>query len=549
MRRFQGKYFYWLEVVLFFVFIFTGCNQTQKIPTGGDIWGYPDASISTPGQGTGPGQTPSITPIPVPSITPISFPAPVITAVTPNSGSVGTQITIAGNNFGDTQGSSVVTFNGTAALPTDTVLWTNTQIVIKIPAGATTGNIQITVNNKVSNGFYLDVLFSGGPTIISLSATSGKIGSEVTIQGMNFGDDENKGVITFNGVAVHNQTTVTHNPITGELETIIIVNILRWTNTHITIKVPTYALSGEVKVTVNSITSNGVFFQVLNEDGSPAGPPATITSLSPNSGYYGTQVTINGSGFGNSQGTSTVTFNSIYATDVISWSNTQIVVNVPNNATSGNVVVKVNGAESNGVNFDVLSPTITSISPISGSVGTTVTITGLNFGTTQGTGTVIFLGKQSGIDTSINIVNYPQLKHVTNVLEWSDMVIKIAVPDSAESGYVVLMVNTNNSLYESNRVWFEVPSLTNPTINNLSPSTGPVGTTVTITGINFGSTQGTSSVIFNYSDMTENGLTATVITSWTDSKIVANVPVGAVDGNVVVKVGSKKSNKIWFEVL
>ena len=446
MRWFQGKYFYLLEVVLFVIFIFTGCNQTQKIPTGGDIWGQPDSSISTPGQG--PGQTPSITPIPMPSVTPISLPAPVITAVTPDSGSVGTQITIAGNNFGNTQGSSVVTFNGTAALPSDTILWTNTQIVIKIPSGATTGNIYITVNNKVSNGIYFNVLFSGVPTIISLSPSSGKVGSEVTIQGMNFGDDQNKGVITFNGVAVHDeiQQTVYDTPTGPVVVTTTIKNILRWTNTHITIKVPTYAQSGEVKVTVNSVTSNGIFFQVLNEDGSPAGPPATITSLSPNSGYYGTQVTINGSGFGNSQGTSTVTFNLAYATNVISWSNTQIVVNVPNNATSGNVVVTVNGVPSNDVRFDVLTPP-------------------------------------------------------------------------------------------------------NPTIKNLSPSTGTVGTTVTITGVNFGNLKATSFVLFNYSDMTQDGLPATDIISWTDSKIVANVPAGAVDGNVVVKVGSAVSNKIWFDVL
>ena len=54
-----------------------------------------------------------------------------------------------------------------------------------------------------------------------------------------------------------------------------------------------------------------------------------------------------------------------------------------------------------------------------------------------------------------------------------------------------------------------------------------VGASVTITGANFGSTQGTSTVTFN-------GTAATTITSWSATSIVATVPTGATTGNVVV---------------
>ncbi len=47
---------------------------------------------------------------------------PVITAISASSGVVGTTVAITGTSFGDTQGSSTVTFNGTPGVP---VTWSN----------------------------------------------------------------------------------------------------------------------------------------------------------------------------------------------------------------------------------------------------------------------------------------------------------------------------------------------------------------------------------------------------------------------------------------
>src|SRR6266699_2202311 len=121
-----------------------------------------------------------------------------------------------------------------------------------------------------------------------------------------------------------------------------------------------------------------------NGGGNP--PPApSITSLNPTSGVAGTSVTITGTYFGATQGTSTVKFNGTTGTPT-SWSATSIVVPVPAGATAGNVVVTVGGVGSNGMNFTVTlpAPSITSVSPASGVVGTSVTITGANLGATQG---------------------------------------------------------------------------------------------------------------------------------------------------------------------
>src|SRR5205085_9274271 len=98
-----------------------------------------------------------------------------------------------------------------------------------------------------------------------------------------------------------------------------------------------------------------------------------VTQLSPTSGPIGSSVTITGTNFGATQGSSTVTFNGTSATSITSWSATSIVALVPNGAATGNVVVTA-GVASNGSPFTV-TPAITQLSPTSGPIPTWVTIT------------------------------------------------------------------------------------------------------------------------------------------------------------------------------
>ena len=81
----------------------------------------------------------------------------------------------------------------------------------------------------------------------------------------------------------------------------------------------------------------------------------TITSLNPAKGAVGTSVTITGAGFGAAADTRSVTFNGVVATGVTWTSDTQAVAKVPANASSGDVVVTVNGEKSNGVNFEIVA--------------------------------------------------------------------------------------------------------------------------------------------------------------------------------------------------
>ena len=240
-----------------------------------------------------------------------------------------------------------------------------------------------------------------------------------------------------------------------------------------------------------------------------------LTSISPTAVSPGMQMTLTGSGFGATQGSGLVSFgNAAYGT-VVSWSATQIVVTVPTSGLApGNVSVRQSGVYSNGVAFTVVAgPSITSLSPISGMVGTVVTISGSNLGNGQ-SATVTFNGVAA---TPTN---------------WTNTAITVPVPPSASSGSVLVTIGG----LPSNGVAFTVV----PSISSISPTTGPIGSTLTITGTSFGSSQGTSTVTFN-------GTLATS-TSWGATSITVPVPSGATTGSVVVTVGGVASNGIVFTV-
>jgi regulation of enolase protein 1 (concanavalin A-like superfamily) len=76
------------------------------------------------------------------SISSAAAPAPVISSLSVNTGSPGTQVTINGSNFGATQAGSVVTLNGT---PVTINSWSATAISITIPSNATSGPLVVSV--------------------------------------------------------------------------------------------------------------------------------------------------------------------------------------------------------------------------------------------------------------------------------------------------------------------------------------------------------------------------------------------------------------------
>ena len=543
--------------------------------------------------------------------------APTISNLSPSSGPVGTAVTVTGTNFGATQGSSTVTFNGTAATPTS---WSASSIVAPVPTGATSGNVVVTVGGVASNSIGFTVAAPGTISFRQVNSTNPQTPQStatVAYTAAQTGGDLNVVVVGWNdstatissvadsagnpyslavgptvqtGTATQaiyyaknivasaantNSVTVTFstaanypdirivdyagldpsNPLdvsaaaqdtstssnSGAVTTTnandllvganLVQSVTTSAGTGYTSRVITtpsgdiledqiVATAGSYSATATISPSAAWIMQMVAFRGASGGvvAPPSITSLSPSSGPVGTAVTVTGTNFGSAQGSSTITFNGTAATPT-SWSASSIVAPVPVGATTGNVVVTVGGQASNsdGLTVTPPSPTITSVNPSSGPVGTAVTVTGTNFGSTQGTSTITFNGT------------------VATPASWSATSIVAPVPAGATSGNVVVTVGGQ----ASNGDGFTVIAAA-PTISNLSPSSGPVGTAVTVTGTNFGSTQGSSTVTFN-------GTVATP-TSWSASSIVAPVPTGATSGNVVVTVGGQASNSIGFTV-
>ncbi|MGO9096182.1 MAG: IPT/TIG domain-containing protein [Bryobacteraceae bacterium] len=441
---------------------------------------------------------------------------PAVISLSPTSGPRGTAVTISGLNFGPSQGSSTVTFNGTAATSTS---WSATSIVALVPPGATTGNVLVTVGGLVSNGGmsftvtgpYIQSALSFSTSAASYATASGTMSTKVAIWGAGFGSSQGASTITFGGLLAPSVSDPT-----------FCSNECSWSDSKIQVQVPEGARTGNLVVTVNGQPSNPVPFTIV---------PPSITSVSPSSGYFEDLVVINGGNFGANQFISgdpvnddAVTFGGVpgpsvhdrtYCDNGCQWNDEQIQIQVPIGALSGNLMVHVDGMATNSVPFTVLSPTITQLSVNIGIPGTNVTISGVNFGASQGQNTVYFN----------NWAAAP-------VSTWSNTSIVVTVPATAVSGQLDVKVNGHSS----NGVQFTVPG-TEPLISSLNPPAGPAGTQVTISGANFGAT-GT---------VTFNGTLATP-TSWSPTSIVAPAPSGATTGNVVVNANNMTSNGMLFTV-
>jgi RHS repeat-associated protein len=296
----------------------------------------------------------------------------------------------------------------------------------------------------------------------------------VTITGQGFGPSA--GTLTFNGLPA---------------------TVASWSDSSIVTTVPDGASTGPLVVTAAGLVSNGPLFTVLSP---------VVAAVTPPSAEPQTSVTITGTSFGPAPGTVTINGQTV---SIINWSDTSISVVVPASATSGNLVVSNRGLQSPGVNFTVQLPAITSLNPGAADLGALITINGTYFGVSRGS--VTFNGLAA------------------TVASWSDSRIQARVPYGATSGSVVV---TSTAGRASNAVGFGVTD--DLAVTFFSPASGPVGTTVTITGGGFGASQGSNTVQFN-------GVTAQIVT-WSDTQITAIVPAGALTGIVDVLIGGNNAN-------
>ncbi len=401
----------------------------------------------------------------------VSNGVPSITTLSPASvtaGAAAQTMTINGANFVSTL---TVTYNAVAHAVTYV---SSTQLKITLSASdqATAGIYAVVVTNPAPGGGASNsVNFTVNnpvPTLTSLSpasATAGAAATTVTITGTKF-----LATLTgsFNGV-VHTTTYVSA------------------TQLKITLSTSDLATGGTYGVVVTNPApgggaSNSVNFTVNN-------PVPALTSLSPTSAMAGTAtqtLTLNGTNF---LSNSTVTYHAVAHTPTfVSSTQLTITLSASDLTTGGTYGVAVTnptpgGGTSSTLDFTVdnLVPTVTSLSPPSGTAGAaaqTLTINGTNF-------------------VSNSTVTYHAVAHTPTFLSSTQLTITLSASDQATAGnYAVVVTNPTPGGGASNSVTFVVSNGV-PTITSLSPASATVGAAsqaVTINGTGFVST---STVTYN----------------------------------------------------
>jgi len=251
---------------------------------------------------------------------------PTISSISPTRSKYGATVTITGQGFGTSRGTSkVVFYNAVEPRRVEYVRWTDSQIRVLVPAGSRTGNIQVVTPNGTSNS---KILFISSPWIESLAPTRIKSGESITISGSNFGSrKESTDWVEFTGQRASFYAS--------------------WSNSRITARIPLNARPGDVRVHTEIGNSNSIPIQVISP---------YILFVGPTTGKPGDVIRIQGGNFGGTRGSGYyVSFGNTRATisDYVSWGVSRIEVKIPTNAMSGEVKVVTANGESGGQNINV----------------------------------------------------------------------------------------------------------------------------------------------------------------------------------------------------
>jgi hypothetical protein len=376
------------------------------------------------------------------------YTAPIITSFTPSSGYPGSVISITGSSF---IGITSVSFGG---VPASSFFVHGPTLMEATVAGGASGSISVT--NPVGTGSLSGFTFTG-PVITSVNPNSGGAGSVITITGLNF--------------------TTTYFVVIGGLQatSYTVVNA-----TTITATVAQGASNGSVDIYTNYGTASFPGFQYT-------GP--SITSFTPTSGNAGSVITITGS---NLTGTTSVSFGGTPASSFTVVNATTITATVGNGST-GNVSLTspLGNASRSGFQYTG-PPIITSFNPIISGPGGPITITGAHF---AGATDVSFGGTPA---VSFTVVNPTTI---------------VAIIGTGSSGNVSVTTIYGTSTLPG----FTFISI--PKVTTFSPLSGPIGTTVIISGDNFSALPGNNTVYF--------GATKATVTASTNSSLTVAVPPGA----------------------
>jgi hypothetical protein len=327
-----------------------------------------------------------------------------------------------------------------------------------------------------SNGTGLSAgTFRVVPKLTSFSPGSGPAGTSVTISGSGFTDVS---AVKFNGVAATSPSIDSDHQITAV--------------------VPDTATSGKISV----VTAGGTATSLARFLAVP-----TIGGFAPGAAAPGSQVVVDGTGFG---GVTSVKVNGVAAGFSL-LSRTQLRLTVPASATNGPISVTTAGGTATSTGTLLVLPRVASFAPSAAPVGAKVTIGGSAF---TGATSVLFDGVPAAPAT------------VTSTT------ITVFVPADASTGKLTVVTPSGSG--QSAGTFRVLPKIT-----SFGPGSGPVGTSVVVSGSGF-----TDLVAVKF-----NGVAATSPSVDSDHQITAVVPAGAKSGRIsVVTAGGTALSAVSFVV-
>ena len=361
------------------------------------------------------------------------------------------------------------------------------------------------------------VVLAATPSVLELHPATAVPGATVSIGGKGFG--------AFKSVQV-NHVTVSGFP----------ALIQRWESDLIEVKVPFQARSGPVEIMVGKKKMAAGTLTVVQP---------MITAVTPAEIEPGRTVQIAGAHFGVTAGSrdpnTMFGVNDVMIGGVLvrprRWKDDIIEVEVPANAASGDVMVRLASSDplpdgsccapvqytvSNAVPLKLI-PSIR-VDPVSGPVGTKVVFFGQGFGAGKGAGEKVTFGG-----------------HPATIAQWSDSAIVVHLPMDAETGPIILTMQGRERMVGTFTV--HVPKAT-----AMTPPAAPIGTLLRISGEHFGfySESGATPYAFTDFNTGENrvdiGGVRAVIYRWQDDRIDVWVPFSAKSGPVVIYRGATKPN-------
>eukprot|EP00004_Rigifila_ramosa_P016937 TRINITY_DN406_c0_g1_i4.p1 TRINITY_DN406_c0_g1~~TRINITY_DN406_c0_g1_i4.p1 ORF type:complete len:2538 (+),score=464.25 TRINITY_DN406_c0_g1_i4:68-7681(+) len=386
-----------------------------------------------------------------------------LTSLSPTGGTVGSLITISGANFGSSEASLAVTIGGSPAVVISGSLNAfGTIVVVQVPQ-LSVGTVLVTLSVRgiaALNSRPLTYILP--PVIVSLSAASVSAAGTLSINATGLGSTQADISVVIGGLTATISTFTVAS--SSALVSVVVPGLSPGVQT--------------VRVTRYGVASNSTTVTIS--------PPVGVAvyAVSPLGIQAGSLITIQGGGFGASEGALSVTVVGVGNCPVVSGSlnsiGTQVVCTVPSGGSLGvSYPVQVTvGTSATGPSVTYLpTPTISILSPAGGQQGTVITLLGTNFGASE-----------AALSIMIGSATCP----VVAGSLWLNGTRVSCVQPSLPIGDVAVTVRVYNIENAAPKPTFSV--VEQPRLLSVSPVGGPVSQRLTLVGSALGCSESAISI-------------------------------------------------------